>query len=66
MKLQSTRPQTKRYSFADSPVGLTSWLYAVFQDVSGTPGKDEASFTLHRWFTPDYFIFYFLVAIANE
>ena len=31
MKLQSTRPQTKRYSFADSLIrGVLNWNYAIF------------------------------------
>jgi epoxide hydrolase len=45
-QVQSTRPQTIGYSLADSPVGLASWLYAMFQDTSGTPGNAEGSFTL--------------------
>ena len=32
----ATRPQTIGYSLADSPVGLASWIYAMFQDVGGT------------------------------
>nr|UXN30303.1 epoxide hydrolase 1 [Curtobacterium flaccumfaciens] len=32
----STRPQTIGYSLADSPVGLASWIYAMFQDVGGS------------------------------
>lgn len=32
----STRPQTIGYSLTDSPVGLASWIYAMFQDVGGS------------------------------
>ncbi|RUR01192.1 epoxide hydrolase family protein [Labedella endophytica] len=32
----STRPQTIGYSLSDSPVGLASWIYAMFQDVGGS------------------------------
>ncbi|QQD77212.1 alpha/beta fold hydrolase [Curtobacterium sp. YC1] len=32
----ATRPQTIGYSLADSPVGLASWIYAMFQDVGGS------------------------------
>ncbi|WP_217897048.1 epoxide hydrolase family protein [Granulicella rosea] len=45
-KEQSTRPQTIGYSLADSPVGLATWIYAMFQDTCGTPGNAEATFTL--------------------
>lgn len=45
-QVQMTRPQTIGYSLADSPVGLAAWIYAMFQDVCGTPGDAEASFTL--------------------
>ena len=44
-KEQATRPQTIGYALADSPVGLAAWIYAMFQDVSGTPGDAEGSFT---------------------
>lgn len=46
MKEQSTRPQTIGYSLADSPVGLAAWIYTMFQDLCGTPGDAEGSFTL--------------------
>lgn len=44
-KVQSTRPQTLGYSLADSPAGLAAWIYAMFQDVGGTPGDAEKTFT---------------------
>jgi microsomal epoxide hydrolase len=44
-KLQGTRPQTIGYSLADSPVGLASWIYALFQDVSDSGGDAESVFT---------------------
>jgi microsomal epoxide hydrolase len=43
--MQSTRPQTVGYSLADSPTGLAAWMYSLFQDVGGTPGDAEGSFT---------------------
>jgi pimeloyl-ACP methyl ester carboxylesterase len=45
----ATRPQTIGYSLSDSPVGLASWIYAMFQDVGGSHGEHgdaEALFTL--------------------
>ncbi|WAP50781.1 hypothetical protein OL239_12280 [Arthrobacter sp. ATA002] len=45
----STRPQTIGYSLTDSPVGLASWIYAMFQDVGGSHGEHgdaEKLFTL--------------------
>ncbi|WP_102126851.1 epoxide hydrolase family protein [Deinococcus planocerae] len=45
-KQQGTRPQTIGYSLADSPVGLASWIYAMFQDVSDSGGNAEAVFSL--------------------
>jgi pimeloyl-ACP methyl ester carboxylesterase len=45
-KEQSTRPQTIGYSLADSPVGLASWIYAMFQDVSDSGGNPELAFSL--------------------
>ena len=45
-KMQGTRPQTIGYSFADSPAGLASWLYAMFQDVSDSGGDAESVFSL--------------------
>jgi len=45
-KEQATRPQTIGYSLADSPVGQAAWIYTMFQDLSGTPGDAEASFSL--------------------
>lgn len=45
----STRPQTIGYSLADSPVGLASWIYAMFQDVGGSHsehGEAEKLFSL--------------------
>jgi pimeloyl-ACP methyl ester carboxylesterase len=45
----STRPQTIGYALSDSPVGLASWIYAMFQDVGGSHdehGDVEALFTL--------------------
>jgi microsomal epoxide hydrolase len=41
MKLQCTRPQSIAFGLADSPVGLASWIYALFQDVSDSGGKPE-------------------------
>ena len=41
MKLQCTRPQSLAFALADSPVGLASWLYALFQDASDTGGQPE-------------------------
>ena len=46
MKLQATRPQLIGYSLADSPVGLASWVYALFQDVADCDGSPETVFTL--------------------
>lgn len=47
--VQATRPQTIGYSLADSPVGLASWIYAMFQDVGGTThGDAESVFTLNE------------------
>lgn len=43
---QQTRPQTIGYALADSPVAQASWIYSLFQDVCGTRGDAEASFTL--------------------
>lgn len=45
-KLQNTRPQSIGFSLADSPVGLAAWVYALFQDVSGSAGNPESVFTL--------------------
>lgn len=45
----STRPQTIGYSLTDSPVGLASWIYAMFQDVGGSHdehGDAERIFSL--------------------
>lgn len=45
----STRPQTIGYALTDSPVGLASWIYAMFQDVGGSHdqhGDVEQLFTL--------------------
>ncbi len=42
MKLQCTRPQSIAYALADSPVGLASWIYALFQDVSDSDGQPES------------------------
>ena len=44
-KQMSTRPQTIGYSLSDSPTGLASWIYAMFQDVGGSRGDAEAVFT---------------------
>lgn len=41
MKLQCTRPQSLAFALADSPVGLASWIYALFQDVSDSDGEPE-------------------------
>ncbi|MBP1206189.1 hypothetical protein JOD97_004262 [Duganella sp. 1411] len=38
MKIQCTRPQSLAFALSDSPVGLASWLYALFQDASDTGG----------------------------
>jgi len=45
-KEQGTRPQTIGYSLADSPAGLASWIYAMFQDVSDSGGNAETVFSL--------------------
>ncbi|CAA9552901.1 MAG: Epoxide hydrolase [uncultured Thermomicrobiales bacterium] len=42
-KEQSTRPQTIGYALSDSPVGLAAWIYTLFQDVSDTDGRPEAT-----------------------
>ena len=39
MQQMSTRPQTIGYALTDSPVGLASWIYAMFQDVGGSHGE---------------------------
>ncbi len=41
MKLQMSRPQSVAFALADSPVGLASWIYALFQDVSDSGGEPE-------------------------
>lgn len=41
MTLQCTRPQSVGFALADSPVGLASWLYALFQDVTDSSGEPE-------------------------
>jgi pimeloyl-ACP methyl ester carboxylesterase len=48
MKLQCTRPQSVAFALADSPVGLASWLYALFQDVSDTGGQPERTIAPDR------------------
>ena len=48
MKLQCTRPQSVGFALADSPVGLASWLYALFQDVSDTGGQPERAIAPDR------------------
>lgn len=48
MKLQCTRPQSVAFALADSPVGLASWLYALFQDVSDTDGQPESTIAPDR------------------
>lgn len=48
MKLQCTRPQSVAFALADSPVGLASWLYALFQDVSDTDGQPERTIAPDR------------------
>lgn len=45
-KEQSTRPQTIGYSLSDSPAGLASWIYAMFQDISESGGNPEAVLSL--------------------
>lgn len=48
-QMMSTRPQTVGYALQDSPVGLAAWIYAMFQDVGGSPdehGDAEALFAL--------------------
>lgn len=42
MRLQCTRPQSLAFALADSPVGLASWIYALFQDVSDSGGQPES------------------------
>lgn len=44
-KEMATRPQTIGYALADSPVGLASWIYAMFQDVSDSGGDPESVFS---------------------
>lgn len=46
MKLQCTRPQSIAFSLADSPVGLASWIYALFQDVSDSDCEPERVISL--------------------
>lgn len=46
MKLQCTRPQSLAFALADSPVGLASWIYALFQDVSDSDGEPERAIPL--------------------
>ena len=46
MQLQCTRPQSVAFALADSPVGLASWLYALFQDVTDTGGRPERAIAL--------------------
>lgn len=46
MKLQCTRPQSVAFALADSPVGLASWIYALFQDVSDSDGEPERVISL--------------------
>lgn len=41
MKLQNTRPQAVGFALADSPVGLATWIYALFQDVTDSGGEPE-------------------------
>lgn len=43
-KLQATRPQSVGFGLADSPVGLATWIYALFQDVSDSGGDPEKVF----------------------
>lgn len=46
MQLQCTRPQSLAFALSDSPAGLASWLYALFQDVSDTQGHPEQAIAL--------------------
>lgn len=46
MKLMGTRPQSVAFALSDSPVGMASWIYALFQDVSDSGGNPEAVFSL--------------------
>lgn len=46
MKLQCTRPQSLAFALADSPVGLASWIYALFQDVTDSSGHPESVIAL--------------------
>jgi len=46
MTLQCTRPQSVGFALADSPVGLASWLYALFQDVTDSGGDPERAIAL--------------------
>ncbi|MEE2952344.1 MAG: epoxide hydrolase [Pseudomonadota bacterium] len=41
MKLQASRPQSIAFALSDSPVGLATWIYALFQDVSDSGGEPE-------------------------
>jgi microsomal epoxide hydrolase len=41
MKLQNTRPQSVGFALADSPAGLATWIYALFQDVTDSGGEPE-------------------------
>lgn len=63
-KEMSTRPQTIGYSLSDSPVGLASWIYAMFQDVSGSRGDAEAVFTLDEMI--DGIMLYWLTGTATS
>lgn len=46
MKLQSTRPQSVGFALTDSPVGLATWIYALFQDVTDSDGEPERAIPL--------------------
>ncbi|WP_440778836.1 hypothetical protein [Pseudomonas syringae] len=41
MKVHSTRPHSVGYFLSDSPVGLATWLYALFQDAADSGGEPK-------------------------
>ncbi|MCZ2837955.1 epoxide hydrolase family protein [Modestobacter sp. VKM Ac-2985] len=63
-KQMSTRPQTIGYALSDSPVGLASWIYAMFQDVGGAHGDAEAVFDVDEMI--DDVMLYWLTGTATS
>jgi pimeloyl-ACP methyl ester carboxylesterase len=45
LKMQTTSPQTIGYSLCDSPAGLASWLYAIFQEFTDSDNTPEKVMT---------------------